>query len=158
MVEPFAFALFFVLAAALWLRRGSMIVTASLLIWDWGLCVLLAQVDGSGLNWFAMFCVDFGTALLLLLWHTRKWQLAVISIFVLMIAAHIGFAVVGVGAQSIRIYLTALSWFSWTQLGIVALKGIGDVAERLGYQPRVPWRVLSGSEASGFGHRKGGEA
>lgn len=154
MPEPYAAALIALVLFSAGLRRGSMLVAAVALAWDWALCVLLASVDGTGLSWFGLFCIDLGTAMLLLMLHTERWQLFVISVFVLMIAMHVTFAL----GASAHTYLTVLSWLSWAQVFIVAARGGADVAERLGYRDRLGRWLLSRRPAAGSLFTKGGDA
>lgn len=151
MVVPFALALMASWAASLLLRRGSMLVATGILSWDWLLCVALAGADGDGLSWFGLFCIDFGCALLLLILHNRRWQLAVVAVFVPMIALHVGFGIVG--KPWAHVYLRSLEVLSWAQLSIIWLVGLYHVAESLGYQPRFSWRVLPDRQADGFSAR-----
>lgn len=145
MPQAYAIALIALVLAGLVLRRGSMLVATLLLAWDWGLCVLLARADGTGLSWFGLFCIDLGTAMLLLMLHTERWQLAVVSLFVMMIAAHVSFAMLGNGP----LYLTILSFLSWGQALCVLGRGAADVAERAGYRDRVGRWLLSRRPTAG---------
>lgn len=145
MPEPFAVTLAAVISLALWTRRHDIITVAMLLLWDWGLCVALATVDGVGNNWFGNFCIDFGTAMLLLMWHTRRWQLVVFAIFIGMIACHFGYGFIGSKRWSDHYYFSALSALSWIQVAYVGWKGIADVAERSGFGDRIFRGPLSGN-------------
>lgn len=123
MPDAFSVSILVALVFGVAIRETCMTVATGVLISNWLLCVMLAAAeDGRGVNWFGMGVIDFASALVLLILAHRKWQMAVVGLYAVMIACHVlrWWSPVTFNVHN---YLLALSLLSWAQLATVMGRG-----------------------------------